>query len=62
VRELYPERERLHHLSANARAVVSEPLVKLPGAWREIPKSTALIVEAGRVHSVPFTPRAPVQA
>jgi hypothetical protein len=31
VRQLYPEGERLQHLSDEARAVVSEPLADLPG-------------------------------
>jgi predicted glutamine amidotransferase len=44
VRMLYPERERLSHLSDDARVIVSEPLVALPGMWREVPPSTALIV------------------
>jgi len=58
VRELYPERERLHHLSGNARAIVSEPLVKLHGAWREIPPGTALIVHQHKTEMRPFRPRA----
>ncbi|GGF15514.1 class II glutamine amidotransferase [Subtercola lobariae] len=44
VRMLYPERERLTHLSDTARVVVSEPLVDLPGMWREVPAGSALIV------------------
>jgi glutamine amidotransferase len=62
VRALYPERERLHHLSPGAHAVVSEPLVALPGAWREVPVSTALIVSKNKVETMPFRPRAPAQA
>ena len=27
--------------------VVSEPLIDLPGLWREVPAGTALIVQAG---------------
>jgi predicted glutamine amidotransferase len=46
VRMLYPERERLTHLTDNARVVVSEPLVHLPGMWREVPAASALIVGA----------------
>jgi predicted glutamine amidotransferase len=62
VRELYPERERLHHMSVDSRAVVSEPLVKLPGAWHEVPVSTALVVQPGKFETRPFTPRAPARA
>ena len=57
VRQLYPEDERLRHLSDEARAVVSEPLGDLPGVWREVPPSTALIVQPGADEQVPFTPR-----
>ena len=57
VRRLYPEDERLRHLSDEARAVVSEPLGDLPGVWREVPPSTALIVQPGADEEVPFSPR-----
>jgi glutamine amidotransferase len=58
VRLLYPENERLRHISDEARAVVSEPLADLPGVWREVPPSTALIVQPGADEEVPFVPRA----
>jgi predicted glutamine amidotransferase len=58
VRALYPERERLQHLSANARAVVSEPLIKLKGAWREIAPGTAVIVHPDKLEERPFEARA----
>jgi glutamine amidotransferase len=57
VRLLYPENERLQHLSDEARAVVSEPLSSLPGLWRDLPPSTALIVQPGADEEVPFAPR-----
>ncbi|MGY1623357.1 class II glutamine amidotransferase [Geodermatophilus sp. SYSU D00965] len=61
LRALYPERERFAHFPDNARAVVSEPLVDLPGVWREVPVATALVV--GRtVEERPFRPRLPVAA
>ena len=44
VRMLYPEQERLQHFSDDARVVVSEPLVELPGLWQEVPPSTVLTV------------------
>ena len=62
VRQLYPERERLQHFQSDARTVVSEPLAKLPGAWHEVPVSTALIVEPGGMRSLPFAPRTPASA
>ncbi len=59
LRELYPKNERLQHLGPGARAVVSEPLTKLPGAFREVPVSTALIIQRGHDELRAFTPRAP---
>ena len=59
LRELYPARERFAHFSAEARAVVSEPLAALPGLWHEVPAGSALTVQKGRVDQVPFTPRPP---
>lgn len=44
VRLLYPENERLAHYSDDARVVVSEPLVGLPGLWHEVPPGTALVL------------------
>lgn len=58
VRALYPERERFAHFSDDARVVVSEPLVALPGLWREVPVSTALIVHKG-VEEQTFRPHPP---
>lgn len=42
--------------SPDARAVVSEPLSDLTDHWREIPPSTAVVVERGEVTSRPFQP------
>lgn len=58
VRALYPERERLKHFTGKARAIVSEPLVKLEGAWREVPPGTAVLVDDGHMEQLPFHPRA----
>jgi glutamine amidotransferase len=59
VRLLYPEDERLQHFSAEARVVVSEPLVDLPGLWREVPAGSAVVVQHGEDDYVPFEPREP---
>jgi predicted glutamine amidotransferase len=59
LRQLYPVQERFAHFGAEARAVVSEPLVALPGMWHEVPAGSALVVDKGRVDQIPFTPRAP---
>jgi predicted glutamine amidotransferase len=45
LRALYPERERFAHFSDEARVVVSEPLLDLPGVWREIRPGTAITVQ-----------------
>ena len=37
VRLLLPAEERFRHFSDEARVVVSEPLIDLPGLWHEIP-------------------------
>ena len=58
LRLLYPEAERFAHFSDNARVVVSEPLVDLPGVWREVPASTVLIV-GDTMQERPFTPVLP---
>jgi hypothetical protein len=59
LRDLHPESERLQHLGDEDRAVVSEPLGNLPGAWIDIPESTALIVQPGPDEQRPFRPRVP---
>ena len=58
VQALYPENERFSHLSDDARLVVSEPLSHLPGLWREVPVSTALIVHK-TLEEQPFQPQQP---
>ena len=58
LKALHPESELLQQLGDEDRAVVSEPLGnRLPGAWIEIPPSTALIVQPGPDEQRPFRPR-----
>lgn len=59
LRLLYPADERFAHFPDEARIVVSEPLIELPGLWHEVPAGSALTVRKGRVDPVPFTPRPP---
>src|SRR3712207_4200549 len=59
LRLLLPAEERFRHFSDEARVVVSEPLIDLPGLWPATPPSTALIVQDGPDHDPPFTPRSP---
>ena len=58
VQRLYPDRPNLQRLRADDRIVVSEPLVDLPGAWHEVPPSTALVIGPdGALDRRPFRPR-----
>jgi glutamine amidotransferase len=52
----YPDSEELAGLSDETRAVVSEPLGDLPGAWNEVPESHAGIVQPGQDELLPFAP------
>ena len=59
VKKLHPENERLQRMSEGDRVVVSEPFVDLPGAWHEVPESTALLVSDGSLERRPFEPSPP---
>ena len=61
VRMLYPDDERLEHFGDDARVVVSEPLTRLPGMWREVPAGTALIIGAD-IEERAFEPINPIAA
>lgn len=62
LREQYPDNPTLHELSDDARLVVSEPLGDLRGAWREVPESMCLLVDAGHETLTPFAPVVPAAA
>ena len=60
LRLLLPAEERFRHFSDEARVVVSEPLIDLPGLWHEVPPSTALVVQDGPDREdLPFVPSLP---
>ena len=59
VRALHSGDDRFAAFSDEARAVVSEPLVDLPGVWREVPAGTALVIQPGEDLELPFTPAPP---
>ena len=59
LRKLHPEVEVLAQLGPETRLVVSEPLGDLPGAWNEIPESSAAVVRPGRDLLQEFVPIAP---
>lgn len=58
LRDIAPEAGRafLDRFPADARVVVSEPLVDLPGAWETVPHASWLVVEKGEVTVHPFAP------
>ncbi|MGZ4381334.1 MAG: class II glutamine amidotransferase [Gaiellaceae bacterium] len=53
----HPELEEVQALSDEARAIVSEPLGDVVGAWNEVPEATVAIVQPGEDELRPFTPR-----
>jgi glutamine amidotransferase len=58
VQLLHPDNERIQGFSPEDRAIVSEPLEELPGLWREVPASTAIVVQPGADEEVAFRPAA----
>jgi predicted glutamine amidotransferase len=59
LKAMYPDNEELQQLSDEARAIVSEPLGDLAGAWNEAPESHIGIVQPGTDELRVFTPRRP---
>ena len=57
LKQRHPDDERIQALSDEARAVVSEPLGDLEGAWNEVPESSIGIVQPGQDELQPFRPR-----
>ncbi|UQB73187.1 class II glutamine amidotransferase [Rhodococcus ruber] len=60
LRELHPEVEMFHRLGIDTRFVVSEPLRDLPGAWNEMPESSAAVVGPAGNDIRRFRPLEPV--
>ena len=57
IRHLHPENDRVQRLRDGDRLIVSEPFADLPGAWDEVPPSTAMTVRpGGAVEHRPFRP------
>jgi glutamine amidotransferase len=56
LRRLHPEVRALRGLGAETRLVVSEPLGDLPGAWNEVPESSAGVIRPGTDEIRPFRP------
>jgi predicted glutamine amidotransferase len=59
LKEMHPEIPALQALSDEARAVASEPLGDVVGAWNTIPESAIGIVQAGEDELYEFRPRRP---
>ena len=59
LRQLHPEVEMLRNLGEETRLVVSEPLGDLPGAWNEVPESSAGVVRPGTDEIRRFEPVSP---
>ena len=59
LRQLHPDIEMLQGLGEETRLVVSEPLGDLPGAWNEIPESSAGVIRPGADEIRPFQPLLP---
>ena len=59
LKQQHPENEQIQSLSDEARAIVSEPLGDLAGAWNEAPESHVGIVQPGADELRSFTPRRP---
>ncbi len=53
----HPEIEELQELSDETRAIVSEPLGDVVGAWNKVPESTIGVVRPGQDELYVFTPR-----
>ena len=62
VRALHPDNARLQRMTDEDRVIVSEPVSDLPGAWREVPESSALIIQHGPDEQREFHPRPPSDA
>jgi predicted glutamine amidotransferase len=56
LRMLYPENRRVQMLRDDDHIIVSEPLANLPGAWDEIPESSAVTVRDERCEPFAFNP------
>jgi glutamine amidotransferase len=59
LRKLHPDNPRLQRFTEEDRIVVSEPPGSLPGAWLEVPESTAIIIQQGADEQLPFQPHWP---
>jgi predicted glutamine amidotransferase len=59
LRQLHPDMDILRGVGEETRLVVSEPLGDLPGAWNEVPESSAVVIRPGADEIRPFQPVGP---
>jgi predicted glutamine amidotransferase len=59
IKEHHPDIEEVQEIADEARAIVSEPLGDLVGAWKKMPESSIMIVKQGPDELYEFTPRRP---
>ena len=62
LKEQHPDIEELQDLSDETRAIVSEPLGDVVGAWNKVPESSIGIAQPGQDELYVFTPRRPGEA
>ena len=63
IKRLHPDNPRLQRMREGDRLIVSEPLADLPGAWHEIPPSSAVeIGPGGTLDQRSFNPSVPAAA
>ncbi len=55
----HPDIEELQELSDETRAIVSEPLGDVAGAWNKVPESSIGVVRHGQDELYAFAPRLP---
>jgi glutamine amidotransferase len=59
LRSLHPDNPHLQRFTDEDRVVLSEPPGDLPGAWLEVPESTAMIIQTGADETQSFQPHWP---
>jgi glutamine amidotransferase len=59
LRSLHPDNPRLQRFTDEDRVVLSEPPGDLPGAWLQVPESSAMIIQTGADETQSFQPHWP---
>jgi len=56
LKQLYPDNARIAEVGDDSYMLLSEPLSELPGVWKEVPESTAIVAHKGDITYSPFVP------